>query len=144
MNRLTKKRQTRVLHCLVENNSLSATVRMTGVAMNTILKLLADMGKACTEYQDKAMRNLNCKHIQCDEIWQFCLAKDKNVPAERRGRFGFGNVWTWFALDAGTKVVPSFTIGARSEQTAKRFMDDLASRLANRIELEHRRNSWLT
>ena len=108
---------------------------MTGVAMNTIQKLLADLGNACTEYQDKTMRNLNCKHIQCDEIWQFCYAKDKNVPAEKRGIFGFGDVWTWVALDADTKLVPSFTIGTRSGQTAKMFMDDLASRLANRVQL---------
>ena len=77
---------------------------MTGVAMNTIQKLLADLGMACTEYQDKAMRNLNCKHIQCDEIWQFCYAKDKNVPADKRGTFGYGDVWTWVALDADDYV----------------------------------------
>jgi IS1 family transposase len=87
------------------------------------------------EYQDKAMRNLTCKHIQCDEIWQFCYAKDKNVPAEKKGIFGYGDVWTWVALDADTKLVPSFRIGTRSGQTAKLFMDDLASRLANRVQL---------
>ena len=135
MNRLTIKKRVQVISALVEGNSLRSVVRMTGVAMNTIQKLLADMGKACTEYQDKAMRNLNCKHIQCDEIWQFCYAKDKNVPADKRGTFGYGDVWTWVALDADTKLVPSFTIGGRGAQTAKRFMDDLASRLANRVQL---------
>jgi IS1 family transposase len=108
---------------------------MTGVALNTIQKLLADLGRACMEYQDKAMRNLTCKHIQCDEIWQFCYAKDKNVPADKQGQFGYGSVWTWVALDADTKLVPSFTIGTRGAQTANRFMDDLASRLANRVQL---------
>lgn len=135
MNRLTIEKRVQVILALVEGNSLRSTVRMTGTAMNTIQKLLADLGTACMEYQDKAMRNLTCKHIQCDEIWQFCYAKDKNVPADKRGIFGFGDVWTWVALDADTKLVPSFTIGTRGAQTAKRFMDDLASRLANRVQL---------
>jgi len=135
MNRLTVEKRVQVISALVEGNSLRSTVRMTGIAMNTIQKLLADLGTACAEYQDKAMRNLKCKHIQCDEIWQFCYAKEKNVPVEKRGQFGYGDVWTWVALDADTKLVPSFTIGTRSGQSAKRFMDDLASRLANRVQL---------
>jgi IS1 family transposase len=135
MNRLTIEKRVQVISALVEGNSLRSVVRMTGVAMNTIQKLMADLGNACMEYQDKAMRNLKCKHIQCDEIWQFCYAKDKNVPADKRGIFGFGDVWTWVALDADTKLVPSFTIGTRGAQTAKRFMDDLASRLSNRVQL---------
>ena len=89
---------------------------MTGVALNTIQKLLADLGKACTEYQDKAMRNLTCKHIQSDEIWQFCYAKDKNVPADKQGKFGYGSVWTWVALDADTKLVPSWGALERAER----------------------------
>jgi hypothetical protein len=133
MNRLTIEKRVQVISALVEGNSLRSVVRMTGVALNTIQKLLADLGKACREHQDKTMRNLTCKHIQCDEIWQFCYAKDKNVPAEKRGTFGYGDVWTWVALDADTKLVPSFTIGGRGAQTAKRFMDDLASRLTNRV-----------
>jgi IS1 family transposase len=135
MNRLTIEKRVQVISALVEGNSLRSTVRMTGVALNTIQKLLADLGTACVEYQDKAMHNLTCKHIQCDEIWQFCYAKEKNVPEDKKGIFGFGDVWTWVALDADTKLVPSFTIGTRSGQTAKRFMDDLASRLANRVQL---------
>jgi IS1 family transposase len=135
MNRLPIEKRVQVISALVEGNSLRSVVRMTGVSMNTIQKLLADLGVACADYQDKAMRNLTCKHIQCDEIWQFCYAKDKNVPADKRGVFGFGDVWTWVALDADTKLVPSFTIGNRGAQTAKRFMDDLASRLANRVQL---------
>ena len=135
MNRITIEKRVQVISALVEGNSLRSVVRMTGVAMNTIQKLLADLGQACTEYQDKAMRNLTCMHIQCDEIWQFCYAKDKNVPADKKGIFGFGDVWTWVALDADTKLVPSFMIGTRSGQTAKRFMNDLASRLANRVQL---------
>jgi IS1 family transposase len=108
---------------------------MTGVSMNTIQKLMSDIGPACVEFQDKAMRNLNCKHIQCDEIWQFCYAKAKNVPTEKQGQFGYGDVWTWVALDADTKLVPSWRIGTRGAGTAYEFIHDLADRLANRTQL---------
>src|ERR1019366_2023104 len=135
MNTLNIERQTRVISALVEGNSIRATVRMTGVAKDTVLKLLARIGQACAEYQDKAVRNLTCKRIQCDEIWQFCYAKEKNVPEELRGKFGYGDVWTWVAIHADTKLVASFTLGTRGAQTAKRFMDDLASCLANRVQL---------
>src|SRR5882757_2985444 len=113
MNQLDSSRRSQVVRCLVEGNSIRATVRMTGVAKNTIVKLLADLGKACADYQDKALRNLSCKNIQCDEIWSFCYAKEKNVPADKRGQFGFGDIWTWVAIDADTKLVPSFMIGNR-------------------------------
>ncbi len=118
MNRLTIQKRVQVISALVEGNSIRSVVRMTGVAMNTIQKLLADLGKACTEYQDNAMRNLPCKRIQCDEIWQFCYAKEKNVPADKRGQFGYGDVWTWVALDADTKLVPSWCVGTRDAGTA--------------------------
>lgn len=108
---------------------------MTGASKVTILKLLADLGKACSEYQDKALRNLTCKRIQCDEIWSFCYAKDKNVPADKRGQFGFGDVWTWIALCADTKLVVTWAIGTRGAGTAYEFMHDLAGRLANRVQL---------
>jgi hypothetical protein len=106
MNKLDNKRRAQVISALVEGNSIRATVRMTGVAKNTIVKLLTDIGFACAEYQDKAFRNLNCKRIQCDEIWSFCHAKQKNVPAEKIGQFGYGDVWTWVAMDADSKLVP--------------------------------------
>jgi hypothetical protein len=89
MNKLNKDKQAQVIAALVESTSINATVRMTGVTKNTILKLLADLGNACAEYQDKALRNLKCKRIQCDEIWQFCYAKQDNVPYDKRGEFGF-------------------------------------------------------
>lgn len=108
---------------------------MTGASKVTILKLLADLGKACAEYQEKALRNLTCKRIQCDEIWSFCYAKDKNVPEEKRGQFGFGDVWTWVALCADTKLVVTWAIGTRGAGTAYEFMHDLAARLANRVQL---------
>jgi IS1 family transposase len=135
MNRLTKEQRTKIIAALVEGNSIRATARMCGVVLNTVLKLLPQIGQACMEYHDKHVRNLTCKRVQCDENWSFCYAKDKNVPEEKRGTFGFGDVWTWVAIDADTKVVASFTVGARGAQTAQRFMDDLASRLANRVQL---------
>jgi IS1 family transposase/lambda repressor-like predicted transcriptional regulator len=135
MNKLTTSKRAQIISALVEGNSLRATSRMTGVSKVTILRLLEALGPACAEYQNKAIRNLTCKRIQCDEIWQFCYAKDKNVPTEKRGTFGYGDVWTWVAIDPDTKLVVSFTLGTRGAQTAKRFMDDLAGRLANRVQL---------
>ena len=108
---------------------------MTGASMNTIQKLLADVGKASKEYQDRTLRNLPCKRIQCDEIWQFCYAKDKNVPADKRGQLGYGDVWTWVALCADTKLVPSWVIGRRDAATAYTLMSDLESRMSGRIQL---------
>lgn len=135
MNRLSIGKRAQILSALVEGNSLRSVVRMTGAAMNTVLKLLADLGEACSDYQDKALRNLPCKRIQCDEVWQFCYAKAKNVPREKRGQFGYGDVWTWIALDADTKLVPCWTIGDRSAGTAYAFIRDLAARLKNRVQL---------
>ena len=135
MNRLNRTRQAQVISALVEGNSINATVRMTGVAKHTILKLLADLGPACADYQDRVLRGLKCKRIQCDEIWQFCYAKEKNVPAEKRGQFGYGDVWTWVAIDADTRLVPAFTIGNGDARTAKILIDDLAARLSHRVQL---------
>jgi IS1 family transposase len=135
MNRLSIEKRAQILAALVEGNSLRSVVRMTGAAMNTVLKLLADLGDACAEYQDATLRKLPCKRIQCDEVWQFCYAKAKNVPMEKRGQFGFGDVWTWVALDADTKLVPCWTIGDRSAGTAYAFIRDLACRLTKRVQL---------
>lgn len=135
MNKLTLAKRAQVIACLVEGNSLLATVRMTGVAKNTVTKLLVDVGTACAAYQDETLRGLTCKRIQCDEIWAFCHAKEKNVPAEHKGEFGYGDVYTWTAIDADTKLVPSFLVGKRDASYAKIFMDDLASRLNSRVQL---------
>jgi IS1 family transposase len=108
---------------------------MTGVAKHTILKLIKDVGIAAADYQDRTLRGLKCKRIQVDEIWQFVYAKAKNVPAEKRGEFGYGDVWTWVAIDADTKLVPAFMTGNRDAQSARMFIDDLASRLASRVKL---------
>jgi IS1 family transposase len=135
MNKLDNKRRIQVIASLVEGNSIRATVRMTGVAKNTIVKLLEDIGTACLNYQDQAFNNLTCKRIQCDEIWSFVGAKAKNVPAEKQGEFGVGDVWTWVAIDADTKLVPCFHVGKRDAQAAYDFINDLAGRLVNRVQL---------
>src|ERR1700689_3501815 len=101
MNKLSNEEKVRVVACLVEGNSLRATVRMTGVHRTTIQNLLVELGKACSAYQDKAMRNLKCKRVQCDEIWAFVGCKEKNVPQEEKFQ-GRGDVWTWTALDSET------------------------------------------
>lgn len=108
---------------------------MTGAAMNTVLRLLADLGSASAQYQYDMLRNLPCKRIECDEVWQFCYAKEKNVPPDKQGQFGYGDVWTWVALCSDTNLVPSWLVGPRDAHTALVFMDDLAHRLRNRVQL---------
>ena len=108
---------------------------MTGVSKDAVLKLLFDMGAACAAFQNKALRNLTCKRIQCDEIWSFCYSKQKNVPFEKEGQFGYGDVWTWVAIDPETKLVASWLVGGRGANAARAFMNDLAGRLAHRIQL---------
>lgn len=107
---------------LIEGNSIRATCRMTDTAKGTVLKILADVGKACKEYQDKVLRDLPCKKIQCDEIWSFCYAKDKNVPEDKKDKFGYGDVWTFTALCADSKLVPTWHIGRRNLENAMHFM----------------------
>ncbi len=135
MNKLTTEKRARIIAALVEGNSMRAVSRMTGVAFNTVLKLVPEIGMACAEYQDRVFRKLPCKRIECDEIWQFCYAKDKNVPVDKQDQFGIGSVWTWVAIDADTKLVPSWLIGSRDAGSAYQFMQDLAGRLANRVQL---------
>src|SRR5436190_15503501 len=134
MNKLSTDRRAAVVSCLVEGNSIRATVRMTGVAKNTVVKLLCDLGRACSEYQDKAFRNLRCKRIQCDEIWSFVYAKEKNCHIEQKIN-GAGDVWTWVALDPDSKLVPCWFIGRRHAGAAHHFIQDLKGRLANRVQL---------
>ncbi len=135
MNKLKIEKQVAVIASLVEGNSIRATCRMTGVAKNTVVKLLADVGQACSDHQDKVLRGLPCKNIQCDKIWSFCYAKEKNVPKDKKGQFGYGDVWTFTAIDADTKLVPSWYIGRRDLEDATIFMKDLAGRLKNRVQL---------
>jgi len=135
MNKLSIERRARIIGCLVEGNSLRAAARMTDSAKNTVVKLLVDIGKACAEYQNKTLRNLKCKRLQCDEIWSFCYAKGKNVPEDKKGQFGYGDVWTWTAICADSKLVPAWLVGNRDIETGSIFMEDLASRFAHRIQL---------
>jgi IS1 family transposase len=133
MNRLSPEKRQAVIAALVEGNSIRSTVRMTGVAKNTVTKLLVDLGTACSVYQDQVMRDLTCERVQVDELWCFVYAKQKNVPENKRGEAG--DVWTWIALDPDTKLVPTYRIGARDMVDARMFIEDLASRLANRVQL---------
>ena len=136
MNRLDPQKRAQVVAALVEGNSVRATVRMTGVAKNTIQKLLPDLGEACASYMDAHLRNLSCKRVQCDEIWSFIAAKAKNVTSELREKNPHaGDCWTWVALDADTKLVCSFMIGPRDGDTAYHFMQDLAARLRYRVQM---------
>jgi transposase-like protein len=135
MNKLSTQRRVQVISALVEGIGINAVSRMTGVTKNAILKLLADVGNACAIYQHNAFRNLSCKRIECDEIWSFCFAKQKNVREEQQGVFGYGDVYTWVAIDADTKLVPSWLVGRRDGVCAMEFIKDLASRLANRVQL---------
>ncbi|MGH2957520.1 MAG: IS1 family transposase [Solirubrobacterales bacterium] len=135
MNRLSTEKRAQILGALVEGNSIRATVRMTGAAKNTITKLLADVGYACTDYQDKVLRDLSCDTLQCDEIWSFCYSKQKNIPKEHVGTFGYGDCWTWTAIDADTKLVPAWLVGERTPEDAHAFLTDLYRRLDNRVQL---------
>jgi hypothetical protein len=135
MNKLSLDRQAQVIKILCEGNSIRSTARITGVAINTVVKLLRDVGAACLEYQDTVMRDLPCKKLQCDEIWSFVYSKTKNVPEEHDGEFGYGDVWTFVALDADSKLVPSWLVGLRDTEYAYEFVSDLKERLANRVQL---------
>lgn len=135
MNKLSIKDRARILSCLVEGNSIRATVRMTGFAKNTVVKLLADVGMGCAAYQDKTLRNLPCKRVQCDEIWSFVYAKAKNVPDAKAAPEGAGDAWTWTAICADTKLIAAWAVGARDGGIAYDFMHDLAARLSNRVQL---------
>ena len=135
MNRLSTEKRATILGMLVEGNSLRATTRMAGCSINTVTKLLLDVGEACATYQDEYLRNLPCTIVEADEIWSFVYAKAKNVPEELRGQFGIGDVWTWTALDADSKLVCSWYVGGRSRDDAAEFLADLKGRLRHRIQL---------
>ncbi|HVS03478.1 MAG TPA: IS1 family transposase [Thermoanaerobaculia bacterium] len=134
-NVLSAEDRTAVVSALVEGNSLRATSRMTGVARNTVSKLLWDLGFACAQYQDKHVRNLTSRRLQADEIWSFVYAKQKNVSPIHEGKLGQGDVWTFVAIDADTKLVAAYMIGLRNGETATAFLNDLANRLATRVQL---------
>ncbi len=133
MNKLTHEKRAQILHLLVEGNSMRATARIADVAFNSVAKFFIDTARVCAEYQDRTFRELSCKKLQLDEIWSFVYSKAKNVPQGMEGQAG--DIWTWVAIDADTKLVPSWRIGDRGGDIAKEFVADLASRLANRVQI---------
>jgi IS1 family transposase len=135
MNKLDRKTRIQILACLTEGNSIRSTARITGTSKNTVVRLLKEVGAVCQEYHDRFVRKLTCKKIECDEIWSFCYAKKKNVPERMKGEFGVGDVWTWVAIDAKTKLTITWLIGHRNTAWAKAFMWDVATRLTNRVQL---------
>jgi IS1 family transposase len=135
MNRLTIEKRAQILNLLVEGNSMRATSRIADVSINTVTKLLVDVGTACAEFQDEAIRNINCKRVQADEIWSFCYSKEKNVALEDKGVLGHGDAYTWTAIDPDTKLAISWLVGRRDSEYAEAFIEDLASRLSGRIQL---------
>src|SRR5581483_131281 len=134
MNRLSTEKRAKVIAVLVEGNSLRATARITGVARMTVEKLLRDMGAACIAFHDATVRGLKAQRIQCDEIWSFVGAKEKNATPEQKAQ-GWGDVWTWTAIDADSKLVISWLVGDRNQQAANTFMRDVAGRPANRVQV---------
>lgn len=135
MNKLPLEKRSQILACLCEGNSIRATARLTDTAKNTVVKLLCDAGQACSAYQDCVLRDMSCKRVQVDEVWSFVGMKQKNVPEAKKGALGYGDVWTWIAICAETKLVPSWFVGARDAEHARAFLVDLASRMAGRIQL---------
>jgi IS1 family transposase len=133
MNKLTHAKRAQIIHLLVEGNSMRGTARIADVAFNTVAKLFLDTAKVCADYQDRTLRGLSCKKLQLDEIWSFVYAKAKNVPEGKEGKAG--DVWTWVAIDADSKLVPSWRIGNRDGATACEFVADLATRLAHRVQI---------
>jgi IS1 family transposase len=134
MNKLSTEKRAAVVAALVEGNSIRSTCRMTGTSINTVMKLLTDLGTVCSIYQDRALCDLGCERVQCDEIWSFVGAKQKNVKPERRAE-GWGDSWTWTAIDSDSKLVLSYRVGPRDLREATAFMKDVASRLRNRVQL---------
>ena len=135
MNKLSTQKRSQILACLVEGMAIRSVERITGFSRNTITKFISDLGARCFKFQNKIFNNLPCKRIEVDEIWTFCKMKEKNVPLDRKGELGVGDVYTWVALCPDTKIVPCYLVGNRDMEHAKAFMEDLASRIKHRIQL---------
>jgi len=135
MNKLTRTARAQILGLMVEGMSMRAISRITGASKNTVVKLLEDAGEAFSDYQDRTLRNLTCKRLQVDEIWAFVYAKAKNVEGAKAAPQAAGDIWTWMAIDADTKLIPSFYVGSRDAEAAQAFIGDLALRLTNRVQL---------
>jgi len=134
MNKLSIEKRAQIFRCYAEGNSLRATARLTGACYNAVLQFLPKIGLLCSDYQDKTFRNLKCKRVQCDEIWAFVGCKEKQVTAEKKAK-GQGDCWTWTALDAETKLTFCWFVGSRDGMAAYHFMQDVAGRLANRVQM---------
>jgi IS1 family transposase len=135
MNRLSRAERAQIIRALVEGNSIRSTSRMTGFAQNTIMKLLRDLGAACADYQNRTLTNLPTKHVEADEIWAFVAAKEKNVPEQHRGEFGWGDVWTWVAIDQDSRLIVTWLVGTRGPDAAHEFITDLRSRVSGRLQI---------
>jgi IS1 family transposase len=135
MNKLSIERQAQIIKVLCEGNSIRSTARITNTAINTVVHLLEDVGMACHRYQDEHLVNLTTKRIECDEIWSFCHAKEDNLPPETKNKFGYGDVWTFVAIDADSKLCVSWLVGEREPDYAYEFLKDIKRRLANRVQL---------
>jgi len=134
MNRLPSEQRARILTSLIEGNSIASTCRMTGAAKMTVLSLIREVGTACQKFHDARVRHLGTTQVQCDEVWSFCYAKEKNVPEELKGK-GFGSIWTWTAIDAESKLMISWIASDRSQEAADALIADLKSRTMMRIQV---------
>lgn len=135
MNRLSIEKLSQIIKLLVEGSSMRSVERIVDCSINTVTKTLEEAGQACQAYQDVIIRNIKTKQVQCDEIWSFCYSKEKNVAPEHEGILGHGDVWTWVALDSDSKLAINWLVGTRAVEYAEAFISDLASRLADRIQL---------
>lgn len=135
MNRMDTKRRAAIVAALVEGVGIRSTCRMTGASKGAVLKLISDLGPVCAAYMDQAFHDLPCTVLEVDEIWAFCFAKAKNVPEDKKGTFGYGDVWTFTAICADTKLIPTYMVGPRDGGTATEFCQDLAGRLAGRAQI---------
>src|SRR5437773_1144794 len=135
MNKLDTEARSRILHLLCEGSSIRAVTRLTGASKNTVIKLMIDAGNACAAYHDEHVRNLKSRRVQVDEIWSFTYAKQKNVATAKRQDLAYGDTWTWTAIEADSKLIISWLVGGRDGDYAMGLMDDLRSRVANRIQL---------
>ena len=135
MNKLSASDRSKILHLLCEGSSIRSVTRLMNVGKNSVIRLMIDAGKACAAYHDEHARSLQTKRVQVDEIWSFTYAKQKNVATAKAAPDGAGDTWTWTAIDADTKFIASWFVGGRDGECAKWFIDDLASRFANRVQL---------
>lgn len=135
MNKLTPSKRAKVLHMLCEGSSINSITRIEKVGKNTVLRLLADAGKACMTYHDETVRGLKSARVEVDEIWSFCYAKDKNVAAAKAAPEGAGDVWVWTAIDSDSKLIVSYLVGDRDGEHAVAFIQDVADRIDTRVQL---------